>query len=62
MNIVRSVRRDDLDALFALASQTGPGFTSLKPDRAALSARIKRVLSTTEEHAPLAEQGYLFVL
>ena len=62
MNVVRSVRRDDLDALVELAGRTGPGLTSLKPDRAALATRIERVLRTVEDRAPLAEQGYLFVL
>jgi len=62
MIVVRVVQADDLDALFELASRTGRGMTSFKPDRAALTQRIDRVRRTIEGTAPLGEQGYLFVM
>jgi arginine N-succinyltransferase len=62
MVVVRSVRPGDVDALIALASQAGSGLTTLKPDRAALTARIDRVQRTVRDIAPLAERGYLFVM
>ncbi|GGP17587.1 arginine N-succinyltransferase subunit beta [Silvimonas iriomotensis] len=62
MIVVRSVQPHDLDALFHLAGQTGEGMTSFKPDRPALTARIERVRRTISGEAPLADQGYLFVM
>ncbi|WP_283148451.1 arginine N-succinyltransferase [Silvimonas soli] len=62
MIVVRSVQPGDLDALFTLASQTGEGMTSFKPDIPALTARIERTRRTVDGTAPLAEQGYLFVM
>jgi arginine N-succinyltransferase len=62
MIVVRGVREADLDALVALASETGPGLTTLKPDRAALATRIDRARRTVKGQAALPEQGYLFVM
>jgi len=62
MILVRVVRADDLEALFELATRTGRGMTSFKPDRAALTQRIERVRRSIEGTAALAEQGYLFVM
>jgi arginine N-succinyltransferase len=62
MMVVRSARHADLEAVFALANETGPGLTTLKPDRAALGARIDRALRTVRGEAELFEQGYLFVM
>ena len=39
---IRPVREDDLDAMLALATSAGPGFTNLPPDRAAIVERIAR--------------------
>ncbi|MES2495245.1 MAG: arginine N-succinyltransferase [Pseudomonadota bacterium] len=39
---IRPVRADDLEALFALAEGTGPGFTNLPSDRGVLRERIER--------------------
>ncbi|WP_035053523.1 arginine N-succinyltransferase [Andreprevotia chitinilytica] len=62
MIVVRSVRMADLDALFELAKHAGEGMTTFKPDRPALTARIERTLRTVAGTAPLAEQGFLFVM
>jgi arginine N-succinyltransferase len=62
MMVVRSARLADLDAVLSLANETGPGLTTLKPDRAALGARIERALRTVRGEAGLFEQGYLFVM
>jgi arginine N-succinyltransferase len=62
MMVVRSARLADLDAVLSLANETGPGLTTLKPDRAALGARIERALRTVRGEAELFEQGYLFVM
>ena len=62
MIVVRGVQDADLDALVALASETGPGLTTLKPDRAALAGRIDRARRTFRRQAALPEQGYLFVM
>jgi arginine N-succinyltransferase len=62
MIVVRSVQSTDVDALLALANETGPGLSTLKPDRAALAARVERVRRTFNADAELFEQGYLFVM
>ncbi|MEJ0004089.1 MAG: arginine N-succinyltransferase [Pararobbsia sp.] len=62
MMVVRSAQIADLESLLALANETGPGLTTLKPDRVALGARIERALRTVRGEAPLFEQGYLFVM
>ena len=38
MIVVRCTQPGDVDALVALAQETGPGLTTFKPDRAALAA------------------------
>ncbi|HVE08281.1 MAG TPA: arginine N-succinyltransferase [Paraburkholderia sp.] len=62
MIVVRVVQTGDVDALVALAEETGPGLTSFKPDRAALAARIARACRTLEDRAAPHEQGYFFVM
>ncbi len=66
MLIVRPVALEDLDALEALASQTGVGLTTLPPDRKFLRKRIKSSLASFEKIAedPDAPGGesYLFVM
>ena len=46
MIVVRCVQPGDVDALVALAHETGPGLTTFKPDREALTARVERALRT----------------
>jgi arginine N-succinyltransferase len=62
MMVVRSVQTTDLESILALANETGPGLTTLKPDRAAIAARIDRIVRTVRGQASLFEQGYLFVM
>src|SRR5580698_4182628 len=62
MMVVRSAQIADLESLLALANETGPGLTTLKPDRAALGARIERARRTVRGEAARFEQGYLFVM
>lgn len=65
MLIVRPVVLEDLDALEALAKQTGVGLTTLPPDRKFLRKRIKASVGSFEkivdQDAPGGE-AYLFVL
>ena len=58
---VRPGRPDDLDAMFALALQTGGGFTNLPPDRAALAHRLERSAACFAGHAP-AGAAFILVL
>ncbi|WP_250492203.1 arginine N-succinyltransferase [Caballeronia sp. GAWG1-1] len=62
MIVVRSVRPGDVDALVALALETGPGLTTFKPDREALVARVERARRTLADAAEAFEAGYLFVM
>lgn len=62
MIVVRSALPSDLDTLYTLATKTGPGMTTFKPERDAIAARLDRVQRTVAGDAPLAEQGYLFVM
>jgi arginine N-succinyltransferase len=62
MIVVRAVKTTDLDAVVALAQETGPGLTTFKPDREALAARIERSKRTMEGHAAPHEAGYFFVM
>jgi arginine N-succinyltransferase len=61
--VVRPARADDLDALYALAVQTGGGFTNLPPDRAALDKRLQKSLASFADpvQAP-RDQMYLLML
>lgn len=66
MLIVRPVALEDLDALEALATQTGVGLTTFPPDKKFLRKRIKASLASFEKvaeepEAPAAE-AYLFVM
>ncbi|SEI38763.1 arginine N-succinyltransferase [Paraburkholderia diazotrophica] len=62
MIVVRVVQTGDVDALVALAQETGPGLTTFKPDRDALAARIARARRTIEDKAASHEKGYFFVM
>jgi len=62
MIVMRLCRPADIDALLELAHKAGPGMTTLKPDREVQGARLERVQRTVEGKAPLADQGYLFVM
>jgi arginine N-succinyltransferase len=62
MIVVRAVESGDLNALLALAQETGPGLTTFKPDREALAARIERSKKTMAGRAAPHEAGYFFVM
>jgi len=62
MIVVRVVQTGDVDALVALAQETGPGLTTFKPDRDALEARVARSRRTMEDKAAPHEAGYFFVM
>lgn len=51
MIVVRCTQPGDVDALVGLASETGPGLTTFKPDRPALAARVERARRTLEDKA-----------
>ena len=52
MIVVRCVQPGDVDALVALAHETGPGLTTFKPDREALTARVERARRTLARTRP----------
>lgn len=62
MMVLRTARPRDLEALMGLARRTGSGITTLPADAGLLGARLDRMARTLAGTAPLAEQGYLFVL
>ncbi|MBN8831783.1 MAG: arginine N-succinyltransferase [Sphingomonadales bacterium] len=60
---VRPATLADLDAVYELAGQTGPGFTNLPHDRDALRARLERSQRSFEaELSAPDDELYLFVL
>ena len=62
MFIFRSVRRDDLDALLALARKVGSGMTTLKPDPHALGMRVEQAARSFAGELPTEQADYVFVL
>ncbi|HTD06296.1 arginine N-succinyltransferase [Undibacterium sp.] len=62
MIVVRAVNERDLDDVFALAMQVGPGMTTLKADRRALGERLEIACASFSEQNSLAERDYLFVM
>jgi arginine N-succinyltransferase len=62
MIVVRCTQPGDVDALVALAQETGPGLTTFKPDRGALAARVERARRTLAGEAQAFEAGYFFVM
>ncbi len=58
---VRAASLADLDALYALALQTGGGFTNLPPDREALAKRLERSDDCFQDRAP-HEAGATYIL
>lgn len=58
---VRAASIDDLDALYALALQTGGGFTNLPPDRPALAKRLERSDEGFKDCNPV-EPGATYIL
>jgi arginine N-succinyltransferase len=62
MMIVRPIAANDLESLFALASKTGVGITTLPADRAQLKKRIDASLASFAGTADKAEEIFVFVL
>ncbi len=62
MMLIRPIQSTDWEGLWALAQQTGPGFTSLQPDEAAVRRRLEWTLESFRADPPLEEALYLFVL
>jgi len=62
MRVVRNAREEDLDQILALAADIGPGMTTLKPDAAALEARLALAAASFAGTAPRQDADYLFVL
>ena len=61
--IIRPIAPRDLDALLQIASESGPGFTSLMPDRDALNRKIHHsVESFARTVTKPGNEHYLFVL
>lgn len=61
--IIRPIAPGDLDALLQIAIESGPGFTSLMPDRDALSRKIDHsVDSFARAVTKPGDEHYLFVL
>ena len=62
MMIIRPIREDDHDALWQLAHLTGPGFSSLQPDREMVRKKLEWAVSSFNAATPLEEAYYLFVM
>jgi arginine N-succinyltransferase len=62
MMIVRPIAEADLESLFALASKTGVGITTLPADRVQLKKRIEDSLASFAGRADKADEIYVFVL
>jgi arginine N-succinyltransferase len=61
--LIRPINPGDLDALMQIANESGPGFTSLMPDRDALSRKIDlSVESFARTVTKPGDEHYLFVL
>ncbi len=58
---VRTANMGDLDALYALALQTGGGFTNLPPDRPSLARRLERSNDCFLERTP-PEAGATYIV
>lgn len=60
---IRPIAHTDLDALYDIALESGPGFTSLMPDRDALARKIDHSIASfaRDIRAP-GDEHYLFVL
>ncbi|MBC7182111.1 MAG: arginine N-succinyltransferase [Marinobacter sp.] len=61
--IIRPIDYRDLDALYHIAIESGPGFTSLLPDRDALARKIEHSVSSFARTVTTpGDEHYLFVL
>lgn len=61
--IIRPISHKDLDTLFQIALESGPGFTSLMPDKDALARKIAHSVASFERQVTSpGDEHYLFVL
>ncbi|MGO1462191.1 MAG: arginine N-succinyltransferase [Marinobacter sp.] len=61
--IIRPITHKDLDILFRIAMESGPGFTSLMPDKDALARKIAHSMASFERQVTSpGDEHYLFVL
>ncbi|MFP3977657.1 arginine N-succinyltransferase [Marinobacter sp. KMM 10035] len=61
--IIRPIADKDLDTLYQIAEESGPGFTSLMPDRDALAQKIAHSMASFERKVTSpGDEHYLFVL
>lgn len=61
--LIRTVTQDDLDALYNLAKQTGPGMTSLPADKKLLADKIQESINSLKiEPTKVGAEAYRFVL
>ncbi|WP_417543841.1 arginine N-succinyltransferase [Marinobacter sp.] len=61
--IIRPITDRDLDALFLIATESGPGFTSLMPDRDALARKVAHSMASFERRVTNpSDEHYLFVM
>jgi arginine N-succinyltransferase len=61
--IIRPITDRDLDTLFQIATESGPGFTSLMPDKDALARKIAHSMASFERLVTSpGDEHYLFVL
>jgi arginine N-succinyltransferase len=62
ITVLRAVRHADVGALLALARQAGAGMTTLKPDEAALAARVDLAVRSQSGQLPAERCDFMFVL
>ncbi len=61
--LIRTVTQDDLDSLYNLAKQTGPGMTSLPADKKLLADKIQESMNSLKiEPTKVGAEAYRFVL
>lgn len=61
--LIRTVTNEDLDALYDLAKQTGPGMTSLPADKKLLADKIQESINSLKiEPTKVGAEAYRFVL
>ncbi len=61
--LIRTVTNEDLDALYDLAKQTGPGMTSLPADKKLLANKIQESINSLKiEPTTVGAEAYRFVL
>ncbi|MBT6842865.1 MAG: arginine N-succinyltransferase [Candidatus Melainabacteria bacterium] len=61
--LIRPIQETDLDAVFNLASQTGPGMTSLPADKAILEAKIQESINSFKINPTKpGNESYRFVM